>query len=149
AVPTPDSLVFPPGYSSANGLFGLYIPGAGVYYLGNLGANEQRQFNFIDNLSVIAAGHQLKFGVDYRWLAPFGSPYAYRSFAQFTGMSAAIGGALSGAAQAASIISMEGNALLSQNFSLYAQDTWKVTPRLNLTYGLRWDVNPALKGKNL
>ena len=43
---------------------------------------------------------------------------------------------------------MQGNALLSQNFSLYGQDTWKITPRFTLTYGLRWDVNPPLKGKN-
>src|SRR5262249_32015089 len=42
----------------------------------------------------------------------------------------------------------EANALLSQNFSFYGQDAWKITPRLTLTYGLRWDINPALKGKN-
>jgi hypothetical protein len=28
------------------------------------------------------------------------------------------------------------------NFSGYAQDTWKVSPALNLTYGIRWDYNP-------
>lgn len=31
-------------------------------------------------------------------------------------------------------------ALLSQNFSFYGQDPWKVTPRLTVTYGLRWDT---------
>lgn len=29
------------------------------------------------------------------------------------------------------------------NLSLFAQDTWQVTPRLVLTYGLRWDYNPS------
>src|SRR6266850_1510716 len=38
---------------------------------------------------------------------------------------------------------------LTQNFSFYAQDTWKLTPRLNVTYGIRWDINTPLKGKNL
>jgi hypothetical protein len=42
----------------------------------------------------------------------------------------------------------QGSALLSQNFSLYGQDTWKISPRLTLNYGFRWDVNPPLKGKD-
>jgi hypothetical protein len=29
------------------------------------------------------------------------------------------------------------------NFSLYGQDTWRLTERATITYGLRWDVNPA------
>jgi hypothetical protein len=31
-------------------------------------------------------------------------------------------------------------AINRNNFSLYLQDTWKVTPRFTLDYGLRWDV---------
>src|SRR5262249_44571058 len=100
------------------------------------------------NLSVTKGGHQMKFGVDYRWLAPFSSPAAYRQFVQFSGMTATPGGALSGTATLVQASAFQTNALLSQNFSLYGQDTWKITPRLTLTYGLRWDVNPALKGKN-
>jgi hypothetical protein len=148
AVPLPDSLMFPAGSSSENGVFGIFIPGAGQYNNGNQGTGEQRQINLLDDLSVTIRNHQLKFGVDYRWLAPFSSPFSYRQFAQFSGMTASPGGALSGTASLAATFAMQGSALASHNFSVYGQDTWKVTPRFAVTYGLRWDVNPPLKGKN-
>src|SRR5262249_38220349 len=53
-----------------------------------------------------------------------------------------------GTASGAFIFTSQANALLSQNFSLFGQDTWKITPRFTLTYGLRWDVNPPIRGKN-
>jgi hypothetical protein len=144
AVPIPDSQLFPSGITSANGTFLFIILGVGEYVQGKQGVTEQRQINLIDNLSVTKGSHQLKFGVDYRWLAPFSSPAAYHQFAAFSGVS----GAVSGTALLAQSSSFQTNALLSQNFSAFGQDTWKISPRLTVTYGLRWDVNPALRGKN-
>lgn len=69
-MPLPDSILFPPGYSSANSLFEMYLLGAGEIVQGKQAVSEQRQVNVVDNLSITKGAHQLKFGVDYRWLAP-------------------------------------------------------------------------------
>lgn len=160
AVPLPDSLLFPSGLSSEDGLFLQFIPGIGEYAQGKSATDEQRQVNLIDNLSLSMGSHLLKFGVDYRWLSPFSSPYRYEQFAEFSGVAcpgsgSCAGYALSGTipgnqttvafAQANSAIT---NALISRNLSVYGQDSWKITPRIVMTYGLRWEINPPLKGKN-
>src|SRR4029077_20508352 len=94
----PDRLWFPPGYSPADSAFLFLMNGAGEYAQGKSGTDEQHQVNLVDTVSVIEGRHQMKFGADYRRLAPSSSPFAYRQFVQFSGMTSAPGGAVSGTA---------------------------------------------------
>jgi len=99
----------------------------------------QRQWNVTDAVSVAAGRHQLKFGIDYRRLAPTAMPFnpnvefVYFGQNQVTANSAlAAFGTTTAPAHP-----------LYHNLSAFAQDEWKVTPRLSLSFGLRWEVNPA------
>lgn len=148
AVPPGDSVLFPSGFSSSNSFFELLILDAGNNIQGKYGIDEQRQINLVDSVSMTKGGHRLKFGVDYRWLSPFSSPLAYGQVAEFSGMLTTPGGALSGTALVAESLAIQPNTLLAQNISVYGQDAFRVTPRLTMTYGLRWDINPPLRGKN-
>jgi hypothetical protein len=148
AVPPPDAVMYPTGISPATGYSQIYIATAGQASEGLHTTNEQRQINLVDNIAMTTGSHRLKFGVDYRWLAPFSSPSIYSMALEFLGVTGA-GGVLSGIAAGVFPESAQPVAFLNRNLSLYGQDTWKATRRLTLTYGLRWDLNPPLKGKDL
>src|SRR5262249_40963812 len=70
AVPLPNSLFYPSGFSTSNSNFIIVVGGAGEFVQGQAGTDKQHQVNVVDTLSVITGRHQLKFGVDYRWLGP-------------------------------------------------------------------------------
>jgi len=99
----------------------------------------QRQWNLTDSVSVSLGRHQLKSGVDFRRLTPVqqvGSPnalYQFRTQSQVQSNSPS---------QAVSANNANFYPVYT-NFSAFVQDEWKVTHRLNLSMGLRWEVNPA------
>ena len=95
-----------------------------------------------DDLSVVKGSHQLSFGGHYlrsiEWSlanAWSGGSYTFTGAATNLSMADFLIGAVGQLRQA------NPNPLnLNQNFfGIYGQDTWKVTPKLTLSYGLRWE----------
>ena len=117
--------------------FGAYSPLLSV----NGGtAGKQRQWNLVDTVNIQNGKHAFKIGIDWRRLSPIiqqSNPlalYLYDSAADVTANSVYLG---YGESQIPNLYPVY------LNFSAFAQDEWRIGSRLNLSAGLRWDVNPA------
>jgi len=140
--PDPSVLIgsLPPGQTSA---FFLPFDGTQSYSVGPDANNRTKQLNFVDDLSFTLGAHQLKFGGDYRAIfldnVPFKNSFGYLSLGVQNFIS-------TGQAFIFAPETILPARIRSQSTSLYAQDSWKASRRLVLTYGVRWELSPAPKG---
>jgi hypothetical protein len=140
ATPLTPGMLFPPSVDRHHAEFVMVFANANNSDLvvGTNNDNGERQWNLVNNLSWQWSDHLLKFGLDYRRLTPSLDGPRYEQVAEFSDVPSAI------SATAFTLLnSFAGpvQAALS-NYSVYGQDTWKIFPRLSLTYGVRWDYNP-------
>ena len=144
AIPLKDTQVFPKGVDSTNGSFSLSVLGLASYSLGARGSNDQKQINVIEGFSATAGSHTYKMGVDYRTSRVTNHNVPYSSMATFSGLAAGDGSLLSGTATMSSVSSAMTEVYpATTNYSAYIQDTWRMSAASTLTFGVRWDVNPA------
>jgi len=118
---------------------GLFLGGTNPTITQDGNSGRQRQWNVVDTVGFLHGRHQLKFGVDFRRLEP--SVYQTSPVVQYFFISAS-------SIEANSVDEGAGQSFapafpVYTNFSAFLQDEWKLTPRLNISMGMRWEVNPA------
>jgi len=116
------------------------------------GAVENRPTAILNDMATWVHGkHTFKFGGEYRWAGFNNTNYGYMGSFSFANASTGLTGINSGNAVASFLLEQVDNA--SDTFAivgsqyprqkvwnLHVGDTWKLTPKLTLNYGVRWDV---------
>ncbi|MDE1162279.1 MAG: carboxypeptidase regulatory-like domain-containing protein [Acidobacteriaceae bacterium] len=139
---TPIDLVAAVGGSAAatEPFILLDISGLGNTLFGQpYGGSAGRQWNLVDTLSLTVGHHHLKMGVDYRriktkLMPPTSEPYA--GFESTTSM-------LAGAPEVTIFVARKAATPIFVETALFIQDEWRPHPKLSLSFGMRWDDDPA------
>lgn len=115
----------------------IAIGGIGQLLAGSPGMNRQNQWQIVDTATLARGPHQIRIGFDYRRLIP-------RRTARETSvtLSAASIEDARRARFSATIMSVDAPPSTLDTFAAYLQDSWRITPRLTLTGGVRWELHP-------
>ncbi|HVW87380.1 MAG TPA: carboxypeptidase-like regulatory domain-containing protein, partial [Bryobacteraceae bacterium] len=127
------------------------------YALGVNGCNcpldeNEKQIQFVNNWTRIAGNHTIKFGADIRQAYNLRVPSDQHRAGQLSFNAAGTQGPNGGGSGLATFllgdvqlfqryVSSTSDARETQNrWFFFGQDTWRVTPKLTVNYGLRWEI---------
>jgi hypothetical protein len=139
AQPLDFSALLSAGFAPGRSVYALSIPGYTQFVSAEQGRSRQLHWNVMETLAVNAGAHQLRAGIDYQRLMPERENAILGQIGVYSSMAEVV----SGARPSISELYAPAGASVIESFSAFAQDTWHVNPRMNLTYGVRWELTPA------
>ncbi|MDX2149542.1 MAG: TonB-dependent receptor [Bryobacteraceae bacterium] len=117
----------------------LWIEGVGQLISGKGDLSRQSQWNMATTFAATKGRHQLRAGLDYQRLRP-SRP---EEFVAATAYWPSLDDYLRGTNMSQTTFYAPAGSSLSEAISLFSQDTWALTSRINLNYGVRWEFTPA------
>ena len=144
AVDLPSAMgAFPTQY--AEPIFYAYIPGVGSSILETANAAEvEHQWNLVNTSDISLGHHQLKFGIDYRRI---NSPINPTS-PTIEGVYESAQSILTNSATIAVLQKTLSSTPIFNETAAFIQDEWHVSTSLNISAGVRWEVDPPPTGAN-
>ncbi len=142
----PDYYSVIPGYTSKMWIYAIFQYDLMAYFGPSSQPFSQNQINLVDWLAWSKGRHNFRIGVDYRRLATTEQVADPEEYGAWTSQAKFLANTTTNSF----VRSYGGFPAFTPtyvNYSAYLQDEWKVTPRLSLSLGVRWDVNPAPKDK--
>lgn len=136
-----EEVMFPSELTEHNAFFLVGLNGTDGFGFGTGNDNFQRQVNVVNTLTWVRDKHTVKGGIDFRRMQPIlnraGGDFSYIGIGP-------VGNVPLGQIQFAQLAMGGGETIpIYDNLSIFIQDTWSVRPKLTLTYGVRWELNPA------
>ncbi len=128
---------------------------------GNYLKDNQRVFSALDNVSILRGRHNLKAGAEARiYRMSIFQPTYYNGYFAFRAAETSLPGSFSsstGNAFASFLLGLAdqtqytvkdpGQIMNNESYGFFVQDDWKVSNRLTLNLGLRYDLNTRLQDK--
>ncbi len=109
---------------------------------------SETRFSFTDNLSWIKGAHTMKFGFDFSntedYVSQLNNQYGSYSYTTLNAFALDFSGNTTGAKNWNTYSQTFGNPVVDTNvksIGLYAQDSWRITPRLLFNIGVRYDYS--------
>lgn len=140
AVPIDLTGALAPGLSqNANPYVYLFFTGIGSSTLSTqLTSNQMTSWNLVDSFTFVRKKHVLKMGIDFRRIDSTLSPYSPIVEPIFLSVQAV----LSNVSTETYVNQQTPSTPRFNQFAAYVQDEWRLTPRLSLSTGVRWEIDP-------